>query len=197
MRAFLALRPDEDALAALSRCVKTLQGALAGARIAWVPAAQQHVTLKFFADLDDATFPRVVARLGSACAAFAPAEALQMAVRALGALPSPQRPRAIYAGLAGPDGGAPLALLRLAACVEDALAELGIPREGRPFLPHLTLGRVREPPRGDRLAAALARFQGQAFGAAAPLEAVLLYESRLAPGGPTYIERARLPLGGP
>ena len=57
----------------------------------------------------------------------------------LGVFPNPRRPRVLWAGL---DGDlATLSALQIA--VDQAVETLGLPKDDRPFSPHLTLGRVR------------------------------------------------------
>ena len=53
--------------------------------------------------------------------------------------PNSRRPRVLWAGL---DGDL-TTLLALQIAVDQAVEKLGLPKEERPFSPHLTLGRVR------------------------------------------------------
>ena len=69
------------------------------------------------------------------------------------------------------------------------LSTIGIPPEDRPYNPHLTLARVREPA-GLRAAALLDGLQTHAFGHST-IDAITLFESRLSPKGPTYVAQAR------
>jgi 2'-5' RNA ligase len=59
----------------------------------------------------------------------------------LGVFPNYKRPRVIWLGV----GGQIETLLRLQKRIDDQLELLGFPREKRPFSPHITLGRVRDP----------------------------------------------------
>ena len=66
--------------------------------------------------------------------------------------------------------------------------EIGFAPEGRPFRPHLTLGRVRE---GHRLPpGAMDLLEGLPHEPAFTADRVVLFESNQTPSGPTY--RARL-----
>lgn len=125
------------------------------------------------------------ARLEQVAAALATTAAggasFDLALRGLGAFPSPTRPRVIWAGVAR--GGAELAAL--ATGVEDALARLGFAREERPFSAHVTLGRVREPRRGPTLAAALGAAAGRELGGFR-VERLALMRSDLSPRGARY-----------
>lgn len=111
-------------------------------------------------------------------------------VRGLGAFPAPTHPRVVWAGIAD---GAP-ALVDVAGRVEVALAALGFPPDERPFSPHVTLGRVRQPGRAPALAGALAAGAGRAFGRTR-VGRVSLMRSDLSPRGARYTELAGIALG--
>ena len=68
---------------------------------------------------------------------------------------------------------------------------MGVAREGRPFVPHLTVGRVREA--GD-LRRATRLNESAVPDAAGIVDAITLFQSRLSPRGPTYtvLQRTRL-----
>ena len=108
----------------------------------------------------------------------------------IGCFPGARRPRVVWAGTEGEIERA----RELQRGVEAALAPLGFQTEGRPFSPHITLGRVRGPVRSDLLEAAIAEHEGVRFGSQRVTEAVLM-RSRLRPGGPIYTPLARAELG--
>lgn len=137
--------------------------------------------------MDEARLPAVAAALGDAAAGLG---AFDATVVGLGAFPSPARPRVVWAGVA--EGAEHLG--GLAARVERACAALGFPPEDRAFSPHITLGRVRVPPRAPRLGDLLAAAAREEFGRLRVARAVLM-ESRLSPRGPRYVERAGASLG--
>ncbi|HET9555052.1 MAG TPA: 2'-5' RNA ligase family protein, partial [Anaeromyxobacteraceae bacterium] len=87
---------------------------------------------------------------------------------------------------------APLAALE--ADLSARLAPLGFPPEGRPFAPHLTVGRARQPGGVRGLAAALQAPMGPL---AWPARELVLFESHLGPGGARHVPLRRAPLGGP
>ena len=156
-----------------------------GGDVAWVAAGNLHVTLKFLGRVDAARLPEIEAVLAEAAALATPFE---LAVRGLGAFPSATRARVLWAGAAG---GA--AAGRLATDVDEALAGLGFAREARPFAPHVTLGRVREPRRNAALAAVLAAGARREFGRVR-VERVSLMRSELSPRGARYTELRTLTL---
>jgi 2'-5' RNA ligase len=150
-----------------------------------VADASLHVTVKFLGQIDDARVPAVAEALAGAASRVA---AFEVAVRGLGAFPSPSRARVIWAGL---EGAEPLAAL--AGEVDRALAALGVPPESRAFAAHVTLGRAREARPNSALARALARPVD--FGRL-PVTRLSLMRSELRPQGSRYTELAGVLLGG-
>lgn len=186
MRAFLAVEIQEAAQEHLSDVIRQLS--LTTSRVKWVDPRQIHVTLKFFADLTPHNRSVVEAALGEIASSVSP---MPLAVRGLGAFRSGARMRVLWAGLEDPTGG----LSAFQASMEQALEGRGIPREERPFRPHLTLGRFREPsaePRLEDLLHKLKAFDAGAFES----DRVTLFRSRLTPAGPRYDVLRRWPLGG-
>jgi 2'-5' RNA ligase len=99
-----------------------------------------------------------------------------------GAFPSLRRARVIRLEV---QADAQLELLQ--DRIERASGEIGYPPEGRPFFPHVTLGRVREGERLPREAAAVLDRTQLDFPFLA--DRVVLFESRQSPPGPVYTER--------
>ena len=121
-------------------------------RLRWVTRAQLHVTLRFLGERTP--------------------DAIERVKRALA------RPRTLW--LSGTRGAAELTAL--AALLEDALAEAGIPRERRPFVPHLTLARCNGEPLSPALLRALERVPPVSWTCCG----IELVRSRLTPRGAIY-----------
>jgi 2'-5' RNA ligase len=158
-----------------------------GRGVGWVAAENLHLTLKFLGAVEAGRLERVAEALASLAAE---AEPFELALRGLGAFPSPTRPRVIWAGV--PPVGS--ALTGLAARVEDALAALGFLPDTRPFAAHVTLGRVREPRRDPALADALVVGADRDFGSFR-VERLALMRSDLSPRGARYTALGSWPLG--
>jgi 2'-5' RNA ligase len=176
MRLFVAVDISETIATAIEDAQKELRQA--GADVAWVKPANLHLTLKFLGDTPEARLNDVKSALDLVAPQHA---AFDMKLYDLGCFPDRGAPRVVWAGVT--DGREPLAAL--SAAVDKSLGELGIPREMRPFVAHLTLGRVRSPRGADRLRKRIEERAGAGFGACR-VEAVRLYQSTLAPGGSIY-----------
>jgi 2'-5' RNA ligase len=110
-----------------------------------------------------------------------------VSVRHVGFFPNPHAPRVFFCGIEAPG------LRELAAATDAAVNALGVPRETRPFSPHLTLARIK-----DRLDLQPLR---EAIVALPPLEfgsftagSFFLYQSVLRPSGSVYTKLAEFGL---
>ncbi len=172
LRLFLALRLPEQVLDVLEAWQEQQ---LRGLRV--VPRGHLHVTLAFLGSRPAVELESVVGELRAA-AADAPAD-LRLA-------PSSYRETRSVAMLVldDPGGGA----TALAEDVQARLERLGVyRREGRPWLPHLSVARFRERP-GLRL-------DPPAMGTFVPSDAAA-YLSQLHPGGAQYVVLESVGLGG-
>jgi len=181
LRVFFAADLSPEARACAGEAVERLKPA-APTGVRWVAAGNQHVTLKFLGEIHEGHVDRLVERAGAKLAGVAPFE---VSLAGFGAFPSAREARVLWLGIARGAG----ALAKLARKLDAAAKVAGAERDRRPFAAHLTLGRLREPARIEleRLA--------PPDSVAWTVSEVVLYESRLAPGGARYVPLARLPLG--
>ena len=173
LRLFLALRLPEPVLDVLEAWQREHLGG--GVRI--VPRGHLHITLVFLGSRPAGELEAIVGELRTA-AADAPAD--------LRLSPSRYRETRSVAMLAldDPGGGA----AGLAEDVQARLERLGsYRREGRPWLPHVTVARFRERPR--------LRLDPPAMGTFVPSDAAA-YLSQLHPGGAQYVVLESVGLGG-
>ena len=144
------------------------------ARVAWVPPANLHVTLRFLGSIaEEMVDGALVPRLKKVAARHQPFEAR---AKGFGSFPS-----VLWVGVES-DG-----LVKLQREVETVAVELGFAKEERAFHPHITVGRVKDGSVGEWSSAA-------EFGAAT-LNEIVVYESRTHKSGAEYIARARVALG--
>ena len=156
--------------------------------VSWVATGNLHLTLKFLGAVAEERGEAVARALAGAVAGVG---AFDAQVEGLGAFPSAARPRVVWAGVTAGAG----TMGDLAGRVDEALATLGFAREARPFSPHITLGRVRQPGRIPALTEALGDAAGRGFGCLRVVR-VSLMRSELSPRGARYTELAAASLGG-
>jgi 2'-5' RNA ligase len=186
MRIFIGIDLDPEIRSRISRFMEGVSGFAPEAR--WVRPESLHVTLKFIGEQKPEQVEAITQRLRQV-----PGSAFEIRMAAYGFFPTPKAPRVFWIGI---QAGAKLA--ELAGQIDAATAELGVPREDRPFSPHLTLarasGRSGDPKwrKGDGPNLAFSILQKR-LGAMEELEfgtmtadKFILYQSQLAPGGSKY-----------
>jgi RNA 2',3'-cyclic 3'-phosphodiesterase len=156
-----------------------------GTRVIWVPPANLHVTVKFLGWAEISVLDPIQDRMREIARGR---KGFDLVARGVGAFPSETRPRVLWVGL-----DAQPALLQLAQATEAAIADLGFPKEPRPFSPHVTIGRVKE---GHGSGELLAPFLQTEFGTSLVRE-VVLYESIMKSTGSEYTALSRIPLDVP
>ena len=178
MRLFVALDLPGEVRQALGDLIARLKPLCRAAR--WVRPEGMHVTLKFIGHAIADRDAERLAATRAALAAVQSAEPVEIQYRGVGFFPDARRPRVVWCGV---EASANLA--QLAADIDRALKPLGIPREERAFVPHLTLARFKSPDGVEPLAQAAAEFAQRDFGSARETE-FHLFESMLKPGGAEY-----------
>lgn len=132
MRVFVGVRPSVEAAAALAEIADDwpIPGRV-------VPVENWHVTLRFIGGMDAVAVDRLLAELDQADLGGA----FDLVLGGPGAFPKPSKATVLWLGFArGGDR-----LVELAETVDGAVAGIGLGHEERPFVPHLTLARIRPP----------------------------------------------------
>lgn len=194
MRIFVALDLDQAIREPIQKLVEQIRTTAPAAR--WMSGESLHVTLKFIGEQPDAAIAQIESSLRSI-----QAEPFQVNLTGAGFFPTPRAARVFWIGIEGGD-----ALTRLAKTIDDALAKIGIPKEDRPFSPHLTVARTRggsgapgrrkddKPNRQfARLQEFLATHPAPEFGTMTARE-FFLYRSQVSGKGSQYTKIARFEL---
>jgi 2'-5' RNA ligase len=132
MRLFTAIDLSNDVILRLERVMSFLRPE---ALIKWSPVDNLHVTTKFIGEWSQTRLSDVHQALKK----LAPRAPFEVEVKGFGWFPNRQSPRVLWSGV---EGGA--ALGQLMGDIDDAMTPLGIARENRPHLPHLTLARIND-----------------------------------------------------
>ena len=194
MRVFVGIDLDDEIRTKIARLLAGVCGFAPDAR--WVSPESLHVTLKFIGEQKPEQVAAITERLQ-----LVKGKSAEIRFAGHGFFPTAKAPRVFWIGIqAGPE------LAELASSVDSARAELQIPREDRPFSPHLTLARggggSGSPKwrKGDGPNSAFAELQKRLaamseldFGTMTARE-FFIYQSQLSPGGSKYTKMQRFPL---
>lgn len=129
MRLFVALLPTDAIRAALSKLDDDRPG------FRWVPTGQAHITMRFLGELSDENLEKAEAAL-----ARVRVEPFWVEVGSVGRFPPRGRANVVWAGLSQHHPR----LHQLRQQIDDGLLAAGVPVELSPFVPHLTVARVRD-----------------------------------------------------
>ena len=176
-RLFTGLEIPADVAEALSM----LRGGLPGAR--WIDPENYHLTLRFIGDVDEAVAHDIASLLDQV-------NRRGFELRFDGLAPfGGRKPRAVVAAVA------PVApLIELQAELERLMQRLGLEPEGRKFMPHVTLARLRDSSSfqvADYLSAR-GPFRLSPFA----VSRFVLFSSKASVGGGPYVVEAAYPLAG-
>ena len=194
MRIFVGIDLDDEIRTKIARFLEGVRGFAPDAR--WVRPESLHITLKFIGEQKPEQVTAITERLQ-----LVESEGAEIRFAGYGFFPTAKAPRVFWIGIqAGPE------LVDLASGIDSALAELQIPREERPFSPHLTLARggggSGSPKwrKGDGPNSTFAEVQKRLaamseldFGTMTAHE-FFLYQSQLSPGGSKYTKLQRFSL---
>jgi RNA 2',3'-cyclic 3'-phosphodiesterase len=196
MRIFIGIDLDPEVRTRIERFIEGVEGFAPDAR--WARPESLHITLKFIGEQPPERVEAITERLRRV-----ESSAFEIRAAGHGFFPTAKAPRAFWIGIhAGPQ------LAELAESIDTATTELGIPREDRPYSPHLTLARAGAGRRsgspkwrkGDGpnvtfavIEKRLAAIGELDFGRMTARE-FILYQSQLSPAGSKYTKLQRFAL---
>jgi 2'-5' RNA ligase len=149
--------------------------------VKWVPRENVHVTVKFLGWVEDERTESVAATVAGAVLGSV---GFTVRLGGAGVFPSSRRARVLWLGLDDPSGG----MAEVASLLDRAFESLGFKAEARAFVPHLTIGRLREPKAVSGLPSVPAT---EAF----TVDRVTLFSSTLARPAPVYTPLVTFPFG--
>ncbi len=178
MRTFLAFDLSPEVIGEAQRIIRRLSDVDAS-RVRWVGQDEMHLTMKFFGDIAPELSHEIYRCVQAVLDRWPP---IQIQVEGVGAFPSSDRPRTIWAGVTQ---GAK-ELVDLASQIDAAVEPLGFRPERRRFRPHLTLGRVKGSDPVEPLTAAIQAIGGDHILGITLVDQLRLLTSRLGKGRPAY-----------
>jgi len=184
MRTFIAIDLSPEIKARLAALVERLAGL--SRDIKWVRQDSMHLTLKFLGEVDDLRAARVEDLLQTIAPKYHP---IPMTLKGTGTFPPGSKsPRVLWVGAEAD----PL-LAAFQEEVEEGCEKLGFVREGRPFRPHLTLGRIKSQSALGPVLREFEQSRDESFGEML-VERLTFFQSRLRPGGAEYSILREFPL---
>jgi 2'-5' RNA ligase len=195
VRLFVAIELPQVWLDALQSLQERMKDALAAdnrigeVRVRWVKPEGIHLTLKFIGNIAPERLEPIKTQLA---AAVPEPPGIQLRLGRAGSFADRRAPRVLWAGIETPQLPR---LLQLAESIETWLAAAGVPRERRPFAPHLTLARLPDDVRDEqkrRIAEVTRGVEGESV-APFTVDHVSLMRSHIGPGGARYERVAAYP----
>lgn len=186
IRSFLAFELPPDIRRILERVSAEVKEF--GLDVRWVKVENIHLTMIFMGNVHQEKLSDMGDEIKEVCERY---QAIEISINGIGFFPDMKRPRVLWLGLAGD-------LERLSRLRDDLqrhLARFGIKEEGRPFRPHLTLGRFRKTISPEARLDELVRKYGNLKGPNCSVGELVLFKSDLRPRGAEYTRLASWPLG--
>ena len=184
MRLFIAIELSSEIRKNLGKLIDLLK--TKGEGVKWVNPENIHLTLKFLGETPPSKIQEITDSLKKSAKKFS---SFSLSVKGTGCFPSEKKPpRVLWVGVEHNDY-----LDEFQKEIEMNLKKIGFPEEGRKFIPHLTLGRVKSPIKLGSIKEELKKYEEKFFGKVRVNE-VVLFQSILKPEGAEYIPLARISL---
>lgn len=176
MRLFVAVPLSDELKKKLTRFRQETWGNALD--IAWSNPDQLHITLKFLGSVDEKRLPGLQEVLAFETQSIS---GFDLSIAGCGTFPAEGDPQTLWAGVR--EGVEPLRVL--ARRIQAAVEPFGFSSEDCPYVPHVTLGRLRTPPNMAILQAPLKRHKDNLFGYMHVMS-FMLFNSRLSAAGSEY-----------
>ena len=186
-RVFCAVEMPQPVRQLVLRHIAQLKDAVPDAKATWSRDANLHLTLKFLGEIPQTSVADISTAASQAVAAIAP---FSIRLEQTGAFPKQGQPRVLWVGINDSSGK----LSELHARLEDESAHAGFDKDSRPFHPHLTIARLRQPRHARTLAAAHRRLEFEPADIA--VAELLVIRSELSSEGSKYTVVSRHALSG-
>ena len=187
MRVFCAIELRKPTRDLVLRHIARLKTAVPEARASWARDTNVHLTLKFLGEIPQASvsdFSKAASRAATGVQPFS------IRLEQTGVFPGHGQPRVLWIGINDCSGK----LAELHAGLEEESARAGFAKEARPFHPHLTIARLRQPDHARTLAATHQQMEFEPVEIA--VSELVVISSELSGAGPKYTVVSRHALFG-
>ncbi len=134
MRLFIAALMPDYIQYKLANYIHSLRNNIDGVK--WERSQKLHVTLKFLGDVKEPDLNEISNLVEKVVEPYSP---FKMSISDFGSFPSLQNPRVLYVGLSKNKE-----LSKFQNKLDDGLSQIGFEKEERKFVPHITIGRVKQ-----------------------------------------------------
>lgn len=176
MRVFIAVELPEKVKRGIAQVQERIKKT--SNRIKWVDSSSMHITLKFLGEVSEDSLDGIYRISGEVAEEFSP---FTIKIEGTGVFPDYNNPRVIWMGI----GEGALQLAEIARKLEEKLHQRGFPRERRKWVPHLTLGRVKQLTDRENIRNLIIR-EEKTPGGVAEIREITVMQSRLTPQGAIY-----------
>ena len=184
-RVFCAIEIPEPVRQTVLRHIASLKEAVLDAKASWSRDANLHLTLKFLGEIPQPSVADISTAASRAVAGLAP---FSVRLEQTGVFPKQGQPRVLWIGIS--DSSEKLSELH--ARLEDESATADFVKDSRPFHPHLTVARLRQPRHARTLAATHRELEFET--AEIVVAELLVIRSELSSEGSKYTVVSRHPL---
>ncbi len=185
-RMFCAIEIPDVVRQQVLRHIARVKAEVPNAKASWARDTNLHLTLKFLGEIPQ---PSVSDFSEAASRAVAEVQPFSIRLEQAGVFPSRGQPRVLWIGINDLSGE----LVKLHERLETEAANVGFAKVARPFHPHLTIARLRQPDNARALAVAHKQMEFE------PREIdvteLVIVRSELSSAGSKYTVVSRHPLG--
>lgn len=187
IRAFIAIELPINVRTYIDQLTQKLRP-VTSKNIRWIPSSNIHLTLKFLGESAHQSLEFLATTIDQNIKGMTH---FDLSLSHLGTFPNARQPRIVWIGLQ-PNAN----LMTLQNFVEKAAQQARFANEDRPFSPHLTIARVREPLTRSEVEQLIVSLQSTSLDTSIviPVKEVILFRSDLHPSGAIYTILRRFPL---
>ncbi len=176
IRSFIAINLSESVKDVLKDVEDKFRKTLRKSKISWVKKDNFHITLRFLGDIEGKDVDRIKEFMREFVKGHGK---FKINFYEIGVFPGLKRPRVLWVG-----GDYPEALKSLYTEFSLQFEKMGFP-EDKPFLPHVTLGRIKYLNKSEK-ESFTREIESISFECEDIVESIELMKSQLAPGGSIY-----------
>ena len=176
IRSFIAIEISDKTKHKLNDIIVKLDGAKADVK--WVSTKNLHITLKFLGDITNDAIVEISNIIRESCSDIDP---FSLDIEGIDAFPNIKRPKVIFVNIKNGSEYLSKVYYRL----NEKLSYLGIKKESRSYIPHLTIGRVRSQKNLNKLIDSI-KVMDDDFIGNEQVGSIILMMSELLSKGPKY-----------